>query len=111
MRWPGARAVAGGGDFGRAASGAVARGAWVRVGVLDAVNLFCAGPLQHPWQVRTAGAEKTGPAARKRYVCCPPAQNKFTASSSWHRGFRVAKSWLGGRGGADWSGAWARPVR
>ncbi|GAA3013373.1 hypothetical protein GCM10010483_67790 [Actinokineospora diospyrosa] len=36
------------------------------------MDLFCAGPLRHPWQDRKAGAEKTGPVRYRRYGCRPP---------------------------------------
>ncbi|MBM7775231.1 hypothetical protein JOD54_005435 [Actinokineospora baliensis] len=68
--------------------------------LLDVVDLFCAGPLRQPWQDRKAGAEKHGPAARRRYGCRPPTQYRSTPSSRWHQRLRVSSGRLRRRGRA-----------
>ncbi|MCP2272886.1 hypothetical protein LV75_005412 [Actinokineospora diospyrosa] len=47
---------------------------------------------------------KAGPAARKRYGCRSPTQNRSTPSSTWHQRLRLSRRWESGLTRAGWDG-------
>ncbi|GAA3006904.1 hypothetical protein GCM10010483_59790 [Actinokineospora diospyrosa] len=65
---------------------------------LDGANLFCAGPLQHPWQNRKAGAQKQALPLTTLRVLSPHAKQVRPIEPAWHQRVRLSRRWEGGLG-------------